>query len=313
MTNRLQKQQQYRSRVAKARRVIGTALRRARLTAAILLASVCIVGQADPQSVARGEYIYHLAGCENCHTDRKADGPLLAGGLAFETPFGTFFSPNITPDPDTGIGAWSLSDFRRALREGKAPGGDFYYPVFPYPSYRGMSDQDIADLFEYLQQREPIRRDNRSHDVPFYLPRQAMWVWNLINLGDDARDSTNLDPQRRRGAYIVDSLAHCGECHTPRNLMGAMDASRYLGGNPEGPEGESVPNITPHKQDGIGRWGKADLDYFLQTGALPDGDYTGSLMADVIDHGTSFLVTSDRAAVVDYLMAVPALPDSIGR
>ena len=115
------------------------------------------------------------------------------------------------------------------------------------------------------------------------------------------------DPLLRRGAYLVDALGHCGECHTPRKFAGVLDRSRYLGGSKDGPEGESVPNITPHRDHGIGKWDADDLDYFLQTGALPDGDYVGSLMSEVVDNVTSKLTAADRKAVVTYLRSIPAL------
>ena len=249
-----------------------------------------------------GEYLFHAAGCLACHT--AEDGEPLAGGRAFDTPFGVFYAPNITPDKETGIGSWSRTDFITALKHGRSPDGDAYYPVFPYPSYRLMSDADAAAIFRYLQTRRPVPQRNREHELPWWLGRWMMkpWQWWML----DEPSSRTSAPTR--GDYLVNALGHCGECHTPRKLAGVLDHSRHLGGTPSGPDGEAVPNITPHRDDGIGKWSADDLSYFLETGALPDGDYTGSAMSEVIDNTTSRLTGQDRAAMVEYLRSVNPVP-----
>jgi len=251
-----------------------------------------------------GEYLFHAAGCLGCHT--AEGGPPLAGGRPIETPYGVFFSPNITPDAETGIGRWSRADFITALKHGSAPDGSAYFPVFPYPSYRLMTDVDAGRIFDYLQTRPAHRRANRTHETPWWLFRWMMkpWQWWVLEEPLPAPG----DPVLDRGRYLVDALGHCGECHTPRNWLGLSIRSRYLAGAASGPEGEKVPNITPDRSHGIGKWDTDDVEYFLASGQLPDGDYTGSLMTEVVDNATSRLTASDRRAMAGYLRSVPALP-----
>ena len=251
-----------------------------------------------------GAYLFDAAGCLACHT--AEGGEPLAGGRAFETPYGVFYSPNISPDPDTGIGRWSKKDFVRALKHGEAPDGSAYFPTFPYPSYRLLSDADAEALFDHLMTREPHRRQNREHDLPWWLARWMMKPWQWFLLDEPA--PAPADPALSRGRYLVDALGHCGECHTPRDWAGLQDRGRYLSGTRQGPEGDKVPNITPHRNDGLGKWDADDLEYFLESGELPDGDYTGSLMTEVVDNATSKLTPGDRRAMVDYLRSLAAIP-----
>lgn len=252
-----------------------------------------------------GGYLFHAAGCHGCHT--VEDGAPLAGGRAFETPFGTFYSPNITPDPATGIGNWTRAQFVDALKHGRAPDGSAYFPVFPYTSYRLMTDADAGLLFDYLQTREPQRQANRDHDPAWWLARWMMKPWQWWTL--DEPPSAPRDPTLARGRYLVDALGHCGECHTPRDIFGVADRQHYMAGTSNGPEGDPVPNITPHREDGIGKWRRDDIAYFLWTGELPNGDYSGGLMTEVIDNSTSRLTGDDRAAIAAWLAELPALPD----
>ena len=266
------------------------------------------VEAADP--AARGAYVFHAAGCQACHTDSKNKGPRLAGGRALSTPFGTFYTPNITPDAETGIGGWSVEDLARALHEGRGPDGRHYYPAFPYTSYTGMTDRDVADLWAYLMAQPPISRPNRAHELllPFRF-RATLGIWKALFFkpgrfaGDPARDET-----WNRGAYLVEALGHCGACHTPRNMLGGLDKSSRLAGTASGPEGKKVPNITPHPEDGIGKWRESDITFFLKTGFLPDGDVAGGAMTEVIDEATSHLSDTDRAAIAVYLRSLPPLP-----
>ena len=265
-----------------------------------LLAAVGVVQAAD------GEYLLNAAGCVTCHT--AEGGRLLAGGRAFVTPYGTFYSPNITPDRETGIGTWSRTQFVAALKHGSAPDGSAYFPVFPFASYRRMSDQDAAAIYTYLQSTEPRRRPNLEHDLPWWLGRWMMkpWQWWMLD-PIEPTPGTN-DPTIERGRYLVDALGHCGECHTPRDWAGVMlRQSHYLAGSKQGPDGEAVPNITTDRSNGIGKWDADDLQYFLETGALPNGDYAGGLMTDVIDNSTSKLTAADRKAMAAYLKSVPAV------
>ena len=267
-------------------------------------------GNAD--AAARGAYVFQASGCFACHTDVKGKGLPLAGGRALVTPFGTFFGPNITPDPDHGIGGWTLTDFTRALRTGVAPDGRSYYPAFPYTSFTGMTDADIADLWAYLRSVAPAPRVNDAHKLNF--PFGWRWlngVWKVLYFaptpfepgeppaGIEDRDSW------RRGAYLVTVLGHCGECHSPRGALGAMRRDYLLAGNPAGPDGKPVPNITPHPKRGIGSWSAGDIATYLAIGMDPEGDFAGGAMADVIEHTTGKLTPGDRTAIAAYVRSLP--------
>jgi len=276
----------------------------------LLLASAA-AGAEDEALVARGEYLLYAGGCITCHTAEEDDAAFLAGGRAIESPFGTFYGPNITPDPETGIGGWSEREFVSAFHDGTSPSGEAYFPAFPYTSYTGMAREDLVALKAYLDTVEPVRKENREHDLPAFMgSRLAARVWKsrymkpMRFLAD-----RNRSDEWNRGAYLVRHLGHCGECHTPRRTLGALEKNRELAGNPDGPGDEATPNITPHDEDGIGRWSKSDITYFLDIGMLPDGDFTGSSMSDVIDDNTSRLTDVDRAAIAEYLLSLPALPD----
>ena len=267
----------------------------------------------NPRNISakeRGLYIFELAGCKECHTE--PEGNFLAGGRALETPFGVFYSPNITPHPTRGIGSWKLQDFHRALRHGVSPDGGDYYPVFPFASYTGMTDADIYDLWAYLRSIPAVDRLNREHQLKFpFNIRPLMWGWKLLFFESKPFETdVSRSDLWNRGAYIVRALAHCGECHTPRNRFGAMNLDRELGGNPKGPDGDVVPNITPDKATGIGGWSVADLDSLLEIGMLPDADFVGSSMGDVVDNSTSNLTAYDRSAVIEFVRTLPAVFDA---
>jgi len=271
--------------------------------------------KADPDAdsaAARGKYVLHAAGCVTCHTPKAETAVPLSGGRALKTDFGTFNTPNITPHVQTGIGGWSEADFLRALRRGLAPDGTPYYPAFPYTSYAGMTEQDARDLFAYLKTVPPMVSQQPAHslDFPFNL-RLALWPWRWLFFRPEAFTP---DPERsaawNRGAYLVNHLGHCGECHTPRNLLGARRDGRAFAGNPEGPEDRKVPNITPHENDGIGDWDRSDIAFFLKTGFFPDGDVAGGGMSAVIQDSTSQLTDADLDAIATYLLALPPRPDA---
>jgi mono/diheme cytochrome c family protein len=257
-------------------------------------------------SPARGEYVFNLAGCEGCHTDKKNNGPRLAGGREFKTDFGVFYSPNITPDPTTGIGAWSESDFTAALRHGKAPNGSNYFPAFPYPSYTHMSDGDVADLWAYLKAQPAISQTNQPHklDAPFGW-RWLVMFWNWLYL------DTGPQPEWSRGRYIAQALSHCHECHTPRNALGGYDADMPYAGTPRNPEGIVVPNITPDKETGIGKWSRGDLEMLFTIGMLPDGDFVGGVMAESVSHATSKMTPQDRVALIEYLSTLNSIANPV--
>ncbi len=254
-------------------------------------------------------------GC-TCHTNFPGEGdaaPSLAGGRPLETPFGVFYSTNITPDPETGIGAWTEQDFIRAMRQGLAPDGSHYFPVFPYTSFTGMSARDLRDLFAHLATLPAVRRENRPPDAPLpfrWRAPLAGWKWLNFVEGRFAPDPER-DETWNRGAYLVTSLAHCGECHTPRTLSGGLDRSLWLAGSEEGPEGELAPNITPDPGSVIGDWASADLVWYLETGLKPDGDDTQGLMSEVIEHGYSELPRADLEAIAAYLLALDPIENDV--
>ncbi|MDH4125208.1 MAG: cytochrome c [Gammaproteobacteria bacterium] len=277
------------------------------VTAATLLAAAAAFAQDD--LVRRGEYLTAAGGCISCHTMDVAGAVPLAGGRKLETPFGTFISPNITPDKATGIGDWSEEDFLRALWEGESPDGEVYFPAFPYTAYTGASREDLLAIKAYLFSLSPVSQSNLEHDLSWYVStRLAASAWQMLNFepGRFEPDAAQSD-EWNRGAYLVRHLGHCGECHTPRSSTGVLQADREMAGSVLGEE--KIPNITPHPDAGIGRWSKSDIEYFLDAGMLPDGDFAGSSMGDVIDDNTSRLSREDRLAIAAYLMSLPAMAD----
>ena len=257
--------------------------------------------------IRRGEYLVNIAGCVSCHTDADNQGAHLAGGLELETPFGAFFAPNITPDEETGIGAWSFTDFVRAMHFGITPGNARYYPVFPYTSYTRMRVDDLRAMFAYLQSAPPVRNRNRTHETPWYINRLLLPAWQALFFKPGVFRSAGHDAILDRGAYIANALTHCGECHTPRNLLGATRPDLFLAGTEDGPDGDPVPNITSSEADGIGDWDDYDLLLYLEDGELPDGDYAGGAMVDVIDNSTGMMTGEDLQALVKYILSVPAV------
>lgn len=255
---------------------------------------------------AKGELVFWAAGCASCHMAEGAKGEaqlVLSGGQRFPSDFGTFVAPNISQDPEQGIGAWSLLDLANALKRGVSPEGEHYYPALPYASYAKMQMQDVADLYAFLKTLPADPTPSQPHEraFPFSL-RETVGVWKLLFLSEDWALPGNLTPTAARGRYIAEALAHCGECHTPRNLLGGLDTSRWLGGAPN-PSGDGrIPNITPGK---LG-WSAGDIVQYLTTGFTPDYDSVGGHMAHVVEN-MARLPESDRLAVAEYLLAVPGV------
>jgi mono/diheme cytochrome c family protein len=253
----------------------------------------------------RGLYIAQVAGCLGCHTEDKPSAPPFAGARALKTPFGTFYGPNITPDPQAGIGRWTEGDFRRAMRHGERPDGGNYFPAFPYTSFTRMTDEDVRDLWAYLRSVPPNGRSNQPHDlgVP-YGWRFLVSIWkSLFFTPGPLPSDPKLTPALERGRYLVVALGHCGECHTPRNALGAMKKDRFLAGG-LGPDGKRVPNLTQ-----LQKWSDSELRDFLTTGMTADGDVPAEAMAEVIRNSTSKLRPDDLNAIIAYLKALPPLPD----
>lgn len=267
-----------------------------------------------PGDAARGETWFWAGGCVACHAEARAQGDArfrLGGGQELETDFGTFAVPNISPHPRDGIGAWSEADFANAMLRGVSPEGEHYYPAFPYASYIRMQPADVADLWAYLQTLPPV--EGRAPETRLSFPysiRRGVGLWKLAFLSPDpvvAVDES--DPALLRGRYLVEGPGHCGECHTPRNVAGAMETGRWLAGAPN-PEGSGrIPNITTG-EGGIGSWSEDDIAYYLESGFTPDFDSVGGSMA-AVQRNISMLAGADRDAIAAYLKAVP--PQSSGQ
>lgn len=270
------------------------------------MAGASAQAQAPAGDAKRGLYISNAAGCVGCHTAEGKDATPFAGGRALKTPFGTFYGPNITPHPEAGIGKWSEADLVRALRLGERPDGAHYFPAFPYSSFTRMNDADIRDLWAYLRALPPSDRKSQPHDLgfPFNL-RFLVTGWKLLYFTPgEMKPDPKLAANVNRGAYLATALGHCGECHTPRNFLGGLNDKRLLGGNKNGPEGKSVPNITPTR---LKKLSDAELKEYLISGLTPDGDMASETMAEVIRNTTSKLSPEDLAALVAYLRSVPPI------
>jgi len=249
---------------------------------------------------ARGEAVFHAAGCASCHAG-EADPALLEGGMAFPSPFGTFHAPNITPSA-AGIGGWSAADLASAMQHGTSPAGAHYYPAFPYGSYANAETQDIVDLHAYLMTLPASETPSRPHEVGFpFNIRRTLGGWKFLFLRPGwVVDPGDLTEQETRGRYLAEALAHCGECHTPRNALGGLVRSRWLAGA-ENPAGEGrVPGITPATLS----WSEGEIAEYLSSGFTPEFDVVGGHMAAVVEE-LAKLPAEDRAAIAAYLKRVP--------
>ena len=261
---------------------------------------------------ANGRTIFYVGGCGSCHATpnndaKKIDETRLGGGLALSSPFGTFFVPNISPDPADGIGAWSEADFVTAVWKGTSRRGRHLFPAFPYTSYQRMQLADVRDLFAYLKTLQPVPGRARRHDLAFpFNVRRLVGVWKLLFFhgGPFVPDATK-SAQFSRGAYLVNGPGHCAECHSPRNFLGAIAEGQRFAGGPA-PDGKGwVPNITPtglQHQDPA--WSEKDIASFLADGMAPSGDYAGGAMVDVI-RNLEQIDKADREAIAAYVHALP--------
>ncbi len=252
---------------------------------------------------ARGETVFWAGGCASCHADPKAEGDdrlVLSGGYRIVSPFGTFVAPNISPGPQ-GIGGWSAQDLANALLAGVSPQGRHLYPSLPYTTYARMQPQDVADLKAYMDTLPVSDVASLPHDLSFpFTVRRGLGLWKRLHLRDDwvlARADT---AELERGRYLVEALGHCAECHTPRDLTGGLDRSRWMQGAPN-PSGKGkIPAIDPASLD----WSAGDIAYYLETGFTPDYDSAGGQMTKVVA-GLAHLSAEDRAAIAAYLKAIP--------
>ncbi len=251
--------------------------------------------------VEKGRDVFYAGGCASCHAAPKAEGEaklLLTGGREFPSAFGTFYAPNISPNPEFGIGNWSPLDLANAMIKGVSPDGQHYYPAFPYTSYSRVEPADIVDLHAFLNTLPPSSEVNQAHNLPLpFRFRRALGLWKLLYLNDSV-----VSGDFSRGQYLVEGLGHCAECHTPRTVFGGLKPAKWMSGAPL-PEGDGrVPNITPHA-DGLAHWGVGDFTEYLESGFTPDFDSASGVMVDVIEN-TSHLSNADRLAIATYLKSL---------
>lgn len=250
---------------------------------------------------AVGEQIFYAGGCASCHAVPESEDKLtLAGGMSFASPFGTFYAPNISSDPKHGIGNWSALDLVNAMHNGVSPQGQHYFPAFPYTSYIKAEISDIVSLHSYLQTLPASDTPNKPHDVGFpFNIRRTLGGWKFLFLKEEFAVTGDLTPEEERGRYLSEALGHCTECHTPRNPIGGLVLSKWLGGAPNPSGTGKVPNITP----GALQWSNADIAEYLNSGFTPEYDVAGGHMVEVIAN-TSKLPASDRDAIAAYLKKV---------
>jgi mono/diheme cytochrome c family protein len=259
------------------------------------------------EQVARGAYLARVGNCMLCHTERG--GAAYAGGRPIETPFGTVYASNITPDADTGIGRWSAAHFRRALHEGRSRDGHLLYPVFPYTHTTHVSGPDADALFDFLRSQPPVNKPNRPHRLRWpYNTQAALAVWRALYFrperfeGDAART-----PEWNRGAYLVQGLAHCGACHTARNALGGFRDVVDLSGGMIPMQNWYAPSLAAASEAGVAEWPLQDIVQLLSTGTSPRGAVLGP-MAEVVLHSTQYLEPSDIRAMAVYLKSLPPAP-----
>ncbi len=265
-------------------------------------------GTVDPARFAAlsgdaeaGEVVFWAAGCASCHAPQGAeDRTILSGGYEIKSDFGTFVAPNISPDPDAGIGDWSLEDFANAVLLGTSPDGTHYYPSFPYASYTRMTDQDVADLWAFLRTLPESDKPSAPHRLSFpFNIRLSVGGWKVLYM-DDAWALPAETAEIERGRYLVEALGHCAECHTPRDTLGGLDRARWMAGAPN-PSGKGrIPGLTPAQL----RWSPQDVVYYLETGFTPDFNTAGGGMASVVLNQQR-LPAEDRAAIAAYITALP--------
>ncbi|HWM81366.1 MAG TPA: cytochrome c [Pseudolabrys sp.] len=253
-----------------------------------------------------GKTMFAIGGCASCHaTPKQDDRTHLGGGLALKSPFGIFYAPNVSMDKADGIGNWSEAEFVTAMMKGTSPDGSHYYPAFPYTSFQHMRVDDVRDLFAYMKTLPAVPGRARDHDLPFpFNLRFTLGIWKLLYLdGEPFRPDPAQSAAWNRGAYLVNAPGHCGECHSPRNALGAVIASERFAGGPA-PDGQGgVPNITQAK---LKQWSETDFVELLSSGMTPDADFIGGSMTDVV-RNTSQLSAADRAAMAHYLKSLPPI------
>lgn len=280
--------------------------------ASLALFSSCSVSAAETDLVKQGEYLARAGDCVACHTAKG--GKPFAGGLPMETPIGTIYSTNITPDK-TGLGDYSFEDFDQAVRHGVAKDGSTLYPAMPYPSYARVSESDMQALYAYFMKGvEPVAQVNKDSDIPWPLSMRwplAGWRWMFAPKVEDYQAQAGADPVISRGAYLVEGLGHCGACHTPRALtmqeksLSASDGTAFLSGSAP-LEGWIAKSLRGDHKDGLGSWSEDQLVQFLKTGRSDRSAVFGG-MSDVVVHSMQYMSEEDLTAIARYLKSLPAV------
>ncbi len=263
---------------------------------------------ADHDAIARGAYLASAAGCDRCHTDSEHGGKPYAGGRKLKTEFGVLTTPNLTPDRATGIGGWSAADFIRAVRWGISPDDTHYVPAFPFPFYNRLTERDLADIKAFLGSLPAVSRPGLAGAGSMTLVARARAAIGVIAtpLPGPWRPVPGKSAAWNRGAYLVAGIGRCGDCHTPRTLLGAPDRRRLLAGAPSQSGGKRAPNITPDRDSGVGNWTEDDVVGVLTDGHTPEFDEVGGAMAEIVKN-TARLTPPDRRAIAVYLESVPAV------
>ncbi|MEX3316968.1 cytochrome c [Sulfitobacter sp. PS-8MA] len=291
-------------------RGVLTGVAAAGLTGAAAIAALVVWPIGTPPAtidldgdVQRGAYLARASGCIACHTNFEQGGAPLAGGAPLNTPFGSFHPPNITPDPEGGIGRWQVTDFAKAVRQGVSPEGEPYFPAFTYPFYADFTDQDIADLWAAFQTVAPVAEAAPDHDVGFpFNQRWGLKAWRaLFNRDPETEPIPGKSDVWNRGRKLVRGAAHCGACHTGRNLAGGRMPDAVFAGNDDLPGGNKAPSILPSDL-AAGGWTVRNLAYALKSGVTPSGDVFGGSMGEVVQNGTRFLTPADLEAIATYLL-----------
>ncbi|HEY4366674.1 MAG TPA: cytochrome c [Steroidobacteraceae bacterium] len=295
-----------------SRRVSRQILAATAAVVALAASSAVLADESGGSPAERGAYLATAGNCTSCHT--REGGEAFSGGLAFTTPFGTMYSTNITPDPDTGIGKWTEEQFARAFREGVRPNGEHLYPAFPYTAFTNTSDADVAALYAYLKTLTPVSYTAPANELKFpYNQRWALGIWKAMYFKDGryTPDKTQSD-EWNRGAYLVKGLGHCGACHTPRNFLGAEDDSRAFHGGVYQDKIEdklldwAAPDLTSAGH-GLKQWSVDELAGYLKEGYSDRAGVFGP-MNEVVVNSTSHLSPEDAKAVAVYLKSLPASP-----
>ena len=285
------------------------------LTVGVFIGATTVYAQANKELVTQGQYLFAIAGGCACHTVPKETHH--TGGRAFPIPLGEVFSTNITSDKETGLGNWSDQQINDSLRAGIRRDGSRLLPVMPYEAYSGMAQQDLKALISYMRTFKPVKKATPELKTWLPLVRQAavpLYVKTFAQFSNSPAQAPSGGVER--GRYLVNHVAICGDCHTPRNSLGVPNRSLYLAGASakNGPLGEEVPNITPDKETGIGDWKREDIAELLIAGIKPDFDNVQGLMHEVIQ-GTSYgykdMKREDALAIADYLKSIPPIKNKI--